>query len=348
MSFRFPLSTFIKRRGAGFPGRARLTALAALALIAGTLGAYAGPSQAQPADYPKKPISLVVGFTAGGISDVLARALAVRLAAQMGQPVVVENKPGAGTLIAGEYVSKAAPDGYTLWLQDLSTHAVNVGLYKKLPYDSLKDFTPITMVASTPLILIVHPSLQVKTIADFVRVAKARKETLAYASSGNGTIPHLTTEAFNQQLGIEATHVPYKGSSAAAQAVLAGDVAYNFSTMPPALAQVRGGKLVALGVTTSKRVAAAPEVPTISESGLPGFEFVLYSGILGPKGMDPALVERINAEFVKAVASPEMRQAYATIGAEPLTDTPAELATHMRVETAKLVKAVKTAGVQMD
>ena len=309
---------------------------------------FASPSHAQDIDYPKRPITLVVGFTPGGISDVLARALASKLTTQLGQPVLVENKAGAGTLIAGEFITKAAPDGYTLWLQDMSTHAVNVGLYKKLPYDSLKDFTPITLVASTPLMLVVHPSLQVKTLAEFVKVAKAKKGTLAYASSGNGTIPHLTTEALNGLLGIEPIHVPYKGSAAATQAVLAGDVAYNFSTMPPALAQVRGGKLIALGVSTSKRVSAAPEVPTIAESGLPGFEYVLYSGILGPKGMPPALVARINAEFAKAVASPEMRQVYATIGAEPLTNTPAEFATHMSVETAKLVKAVKAVGVQIE
>jgi tripartite-type tricarboxylate transporter receptor subunit TctC len=308
---------------------------------------FAGQARAQ-ADYPRKPITLVVGFTAGGISDVLARALAVKLGQQMGQPVVVENKAGAGTVIAGEYVAKAAPDGYTLWLQDMSTHAVNVGLYPKLPYDSIKDFTPITLVASTPLILVVHPSLQVQTLQEFVKVAKARKGTLAYASSGNGTIPHLTTETMNAALGIQALHVPYKGSAAATQAVLAGDVAYNFSTMPPALSQVRGGKLVALGVTTAKRVGAAPEVPTIAEGGLSGFEFVLYSGILGPKGMPPALVDRINAEFVKAVASPEMRQIYATIGADPVTNTPAEFAAHMNAESTKLLRAVKAANVKLE
>ena len=322
--------------------------LMVLAVLMTGVMPFASPSHAQDVDYPKRPITLVVGFTPGGISDVLARALASKLTTQLGQPVLVENKAGAGTVIAGEFITKAAPDGYTLWLQDMSTHAVNVGLYKKLPYDSLKDFTPITLVASTPLMLVVHPSLQVKTLAEFVKVAKAKKGTLAYASSGNGTIPHLTTEALNGLLGIEPIHVPYKGSAAATQAVLAGDVAYNFSTMPPALAQVRGGKLIALGVSTSKRVSAAPEVPTIAESGLPGFEYVLYSGILGPKGMPPALVARINAEFAKAVASPEMRQVYATIGAEPLTNTPAEFATHMSVETAKLVKAVKAVGVQIE
>lgn len=334
-------------RVAAIPPRGRTIRNLFWPLVALLIGLFAGQAHAQ-ADYPRKPITLVVGFTAGGISDVLARALAVKLGQQMGQPVLVENKAGAGTIIAGEYVAKAAPDGYTLWLQDMSTHAVNVGLYPKLPYDSIKDFTPITLVASTPLILVVHPSLQVHTLQEFVKVAKTRKGSLAYASSGNGTIPHLTTETMNAILGIEALHVPYKGSAAATQAVLAGDVAYNFSTMPPALAQVRAGKLVALGVTTARRVGAAPEVPTIAEGGLPGFEFVLYSGILGPKGMAPALVDRINAEFVKAVASPEMRQIYATIGADPLTSTPSEFAVQMNAESTKLLRAVKAANVKLE
>jgi tripartite-type tricarboxylate transporter receptor subunit TctC len=332
---------------ARFAGVRRLHILAALLVFLVT-GLDASRAHAQASDYPKKPITLVVGFTPGGISDVLARALAAKLSSQMGQSVIVENKAGAGTQIAGDFVAKSAPDGYTLWLQDMSTHAVNVGLYKKLPYDSVKDFTPITLVASTPLILVVHPSMQVTNLMDFAKAAKAKKTTLAYASSGNGTIPHLATETFNSLLGIEAVHVPYKGSAAATQAVLAGDVAYNFSTMPPALSQVRGGKLVALGVTTSKRVGAAPDVPTIAEAGLPGFEFVLYSGILGPKGIPAAVVTKINAEFVKAVASPEMRQVYATIGAEPLTNTPAEFATHINAEITKLVKAVKAANIQID
>jgi tripartite-type tricarboxylate transporter receptor subunit TctC len=345
-STRGPIEIFAGQRPQG-RSSALLRVLVVFVLLAGLCLSW-GTSRAQDADYPKRPITLVVGFTPGGISDVLARALASKLTAQMGQPVLVENKAGAGTIIAGEYVSKAAPDGYTLWLQDMSTHAVNVGLYKKLPYDSVKDFTPITLVASTPLMLVVHPSLQVKTLAEFVKVAKTKKGTLAYSSSGAGTIPHLTTEAMNGLLGIEAIHVPYKGSAAATQAVLAGDVAYNFSTMPPALSQVHGGKLVALGVSTSKRVNAAPDVPTIAEGGLPGFEYVLYSGILGPKGMSPTLVSKINSEFVKAVASPEMRQVYATIGADPLTDTPAEFAAHMSTETVKLVKAVKAVGIQLD
>jgi len=306
-----------------------------------------GGAHAQ-SDYPNKPIRLVVGFTAGGISDVLGRAIAAKLSNQLGQQVIVENKPGAGTTIAGEFVAKAAPDGYTLWLQDMTTHAINVGLYKNLPYDTVKDFTPITLVASTPLMLVVHPSLQVGTVKELITVAKARKGQLAYSSSGNGTVPHLAAETFKNMAGLDVVHVPYKGSSPATQAVLAGDVAFNFSTMPPALTQVRGGKLRALGVTTARRVAAASDVPTIAEAGLPGFEFVLYSGILAPKGLPPALVAKINSEFIKAVASPEMTQVYGNIGADPATNKPEEFAAHINNEITKMVQAVKLSGAKID
>ena len=325
--------------------RRTVTKLAKLAIAISAL--LCGGAHAQ-SDYPNKPIRLVVGFTAGGISDVLGRAIAAKLSNQLGQQVIVENKPGAGTTIAGEFVAKAAPDGYTLWLQDMTTHAINVGLYKNLPYDTVKDFTPITLVASTPLMLVVHPSLQVGTVKELITVAKARKGQLAYSSSGNGTVPHLAAETFKNMAGLDVVHVPYKGSSPATQAVLAGDVAFNFSTMPPALTQVRGGKLRALGVTTAKRVAAASDVPTIAEAGLPGFEFVLYSGILAPKGLPPALVAKINSEFIKAVASPEMTQVYGNIGADPATNKPEEFAAHINNEITKMVQAVKLSGAKID
>jgi tripartite-type tricarboxylate transporter receptor subunit TctC len=321
------------------PLRLSLSILALLAAV--------NPAWSQ-AGYPDKPVKLVVGFTAGGISDVLARALAARLSAQLGRQVIVDNKPGAGTTIAADYVAKAAPDGYTLFLQDMTTHAINVGLYKSLPYDSVKDFTPIGLVASTPLMLVVSPSLQVADVRALIAVAKARQGQLAYASSGNGTTAHLAAATFKSMAELDVVHVPYKGSSAAVQAVLAGDVAFTFSTMPPALTLVRGGKLRALGVSTPRRVAAAPDVPTVAEAGLPGFEFVLYNGILAPKGMAPALTARLNSEFARAVASPELQQAYGNIGAAALTDTPAEFATHIDGEIIRMVRAVKLSGAKID
>ena len=322
----------------------RIHSYKAVAAVAALLFAVSAWAQA---DYPNKPVKLVVGFTAGGISDVLGRALAAKLSAQLGQQVIVDNKPGAGTTIAADYTAKAAPDGYTLFLQDMTTHAINVGLYKNLPYDSVKDFTPVGLVASTPLMLVVHPSLQANNVRELIAVAKAKKGQLAYASSGNGTVPHLAAESFKILGGFDAVHVPYKGSSPAVQAVLAGDVAFNFSTMPPALAQSRAGKLRALGVSTAKRVAAAPDVPAIAET-LPGFEFVLYSGILAPKGMPQALVARINSEFARTVASAEMHQVYGNIGAEQLSDTPAQFAAHIDGEIVRMVQAVRLSGAKID
>ena len=298
--------------------------------------------------YPNKPIRLIVGFSAGGISDVLARALAAKLSNVTGQGVIVENKPGAGTTIAADYVAKAAPDGYTLFLQDMTTHAINVGLYKNLPYDSIKDFTPITLVASTPLMLVISPNIKVGNLKEFISYAKSQSNSLAYASSGNGTVPHLAAESFNQMLGITPVHVPFKGSSPATQAVLAGDVGFTFSTMPPALSLVQSKKIQALGVTTKYRVNAAPEIPTISEAGLPGYEFVLYSGIIGPKGMSPDLVKKINQLFAEVVNSADMKQVYASIGADPITNSPAEFQNHLNQEVVKMVKAVKASGAHID
>jgi tripartite-type tricarboxylate transporter receptor subunit TctC len=281
-----------------------------------------GASAFAQSDYPNKPVRLVVSFAAGGISDVLARALAIPLSRQLGQQVIVDNKPGAGTSIAGDYIAKAAPDGYTIWLQDITTHAINVNLYSKLPYDSVKDFTYIAMVASTPLMLVVHPSTPAGNVRELIALLKANPGKYSYGSSGTGTIVHLASEMLKQTAGVDALHVPYKGSNPATIAILGGEVTFVFSTMPPAISNAKAGKLRALAVTTAARVAAAPEIPTMVEAGLPKFEIVLYSGIMGPKGMDGALVRRLNAEFAKVVQAPEIKTVYENIGADPLAMTP--------------------------
>jgi tripartite-type tricarboxylate transporter receptor subunit TctC len=308
---------------------------------------YAGVVPAQ-SDYPNKPVRLVISFPAGGISDVLARALAIPLSKQLGQQVVVENKPGAGTTIAADYITKQAPDGYTLWLQDITTHAINVALYSRLPYDSMKDFTHIAMVASTPLMLVVHPSTPANSVGDLIALLKANPGKYTYGSSGNGTIVHLSAEMLKSAAGVDALHVPYKGSNPATQAILAGEVSFVFSTMPPAVASVRGGRLRALAVTTPKRVGAVPDVPTMIEAGLPNFEIVLYSGILGPKGMDRALVRRLNQEFAKVVQAPEIRNVYEKIGADPMAMSPEESEALTAREIAKLGPVVKASGAKVD
>jgi len=261
-------------------------------------------------DYPNKPVRLVVSFAAGGISDVLARALAIPLSRQLGQQVVVENKPGAGTTIAADFIAKLPPDGYTIWLQDITTHAINVALYSKLPYDSLKDFTYIALVASTPLMLVVHPSTPANNVRELIALLKANPGKYSYGSSGNGTIVHLSAELLKSAAGVDVLHVPYKGSNPATAAILGGEVTFVFSTMPPAISNAKAGKLRALAVTTAKRVGAAPEIPTMIEAGLPDFEIVLYSGIMGPKGMDRALVNRLNGEFARVVQAAEIRNVY--------------------------------------
>ena len=238
-------------------------------LIALLLG-WAASASAQ-SDYPNKPVRLVVSFAAGGISDVLARALAIPLSKQLGQQVIVDNKPGAGTSIAGDYIAKAAPDGYTIWLQDITTHAINVNLYSKLPYDSVKDFTYIAMVASTPLMLVVHPSTPANNVKELIALLKASPGKYSYGSSGTGTIVHLASEMLKASAGVDALHVPYKGSNPATAAILGGEVTFVFSTMPPAISNAKAGKLRALAVTTAARVAPAPEVPTMVEAGVPNF-----------------------------------------------------------------------------
>ena len=299
-------------------------------------------------DYPSKPVRMVVGFAAGGISDVLGRAIAIPLSKQLGQQVIVENKPGAGTTIAGDFIARSAPDGYNIWLQDITTHAINNTLYPKLPYDSTKDFSFVAMVASTPLMLVVHPSTQAGSVRELIQLLKANPGKLSYGSSGNGTIVHLSGEMLKAAAGVDVLHVPYKGSNPATQAILGGEVTFVFSTMPPAISNSKAGKLRALAVTTPKRVAAAPEVPTMIEAGLPNFEIVLYSGILGPKGMDRTLVRRLNSEFAKAVQSSEMQPVWQNIGADPLVMSPEEFDRSTQAEIAKLAPVVKASGAKVE
>ncbi|HMH18565.1 MAG TPA: tripartite tricarboxylate transporter substrate binding protein [Burkholderiales bacterium] len=305
-------------------------------------------ANASAQSYPNKTIRLVVGFTPGGVSDVLARAMSARLSQNFGQQVVVDNRPGAGTTIASEIIAKSAPDGYTLYFADATTHAINATLYRKLPYDSLKDFTYISLVASTPLLLVVNPALPAHSVAELIALAKSKPGQLNYASSGTGTIVHLAGEMFKTLAHVEMVHVPYKGSSPAVTAVMAGDVALLFSSMPAALPFAKSGKLRALAVTTPERVAAVQDVPTIAESGFPGFELVLYNGLVGPAGMHKDVVDRIHDELAKVLALPDMKEFFATQGATPITSTSEQFTAHMRAEIAKLGKAVKDSGAQVD
>lgn len=315
-------------------------------LVLALLGFPAGNVSAQ--SYPSKSIRLVVPFTPGGISDLLARSLGAKLSPTLGQQIVVENRPGAGTTIASEIVARSAPDGYTLYLQDITTHAINTSLYRRLPYDSVKDFTLIQMLATTPLILVVHPSLPVRNVKELIAFAKSRPGQVIYGSSGNGTIVHLATELFKSMAGIDMVHVPFKGSPQSVTALLSGEVAVSFPTMPPALPNIKAGRLRALAVTSPKRTKAAPDVPTVSEAGLKGYEMVLYSGILGPANMPRDIVARLNAEIGKAIRSPELKPILDKVGAEPVTMTPEQFAAHLRSEIEKLGAIVRSVGAHVD
>jgi tripartite-type tricarboxylate transporter receptor subunit TctC len=307
--------------------------------------ASSGPVAAQT--YPSKAVRVIVPFTPGGISDVLARVMAQHLATALGQQFIVENRPGAGTTIAAELVARSAPDGYTLYFIDMTTHAINATLYNKLPYDSLKDFTQIAMVAQTPLVLVVHPSLPVKNVKELIAFAKSRPDEIVYASSGNGTILHLSGETLKAMGGITMVHVPYKGSAPAVAALLGGEVALTFSTTPPSLPHVKAGKLRALGVTSPQRAPLLPDVPALAET-LKGFDIVLYNGIMGPAGISRDVVGRLNKELARMMTLPSIKEAWAKQGADAIVMAPEQVTEHLKSDISKLGQMVRAAGAKVD
>lgn len=308
-------------------------------------GMLAAPAFAQ--QYPAKAIRIVVPFPAGGTSDILSRAVGQKLNEEWKQPVIVDNRPGASANIGADIVVKSPPDGYTL-LCASTIHTINPSLYSKLSYDPVRDFTPITLIAATSQVLAVHPSVPVKTVKEFIAYARKRPGQLHYSSAGNGSQPHLTAEMFKSRTGIDIVHVPYKGAPPQLADLIAGHVALTFATSPTAVPQVRAGKLRALAVSTLKRISALPEVPTIDESGLKGFDASGANGLVGPAGMPPAIVERLNTAVVRIVKDPAMSKFLSDQGAEPWTTTPAEYAAYMKSEVAKWAKAVRDSGARID
>jgi tripartite-type tricarboxylate transporter receptor subunit TctC len=316
--------------------------------VALTLVATGAWAQAPAPSYPTKPIRLVVPFPPGGATDILARAVGQRLTDVWAQSVVIDNRPGAGGNIGTELVAKSAPDGYTLEMGTVGTHAINASLYSKLPYDHVKDFVPVILVAGVPNVLVVNPSLPVSSVAELIAYAKANPGKLNFASSGNGTSIHLSGELFKTMAGVQMTHVPYKGSAPALQDLLGGQVQLMFDNLPPSLPNIKAGKLKALAVTSATRAPALPDVPTMAEAGLPGFEASSWFGILAPAGTPPAIVAKLNAEVAKWLASPEAQEKLLALGANPAGGTPEDFAKHIAAETAKWAKVVKESGAKVD
>jgi len=297
--------------------------------------------------WPVKPISLVVPFPPGGSSDVLARALTDKLSQALGQTVIVESKPGAGATLGADYVAKAKPDGYTL-LMGAVHHTIATSVYKKLPYDFQKNFVPITTVALVPNVLTVNASSPAKDVKGLIALAKASPGKLSYGSNGNGTAQHLIGTQFSKLAGVDILHVPYKGSSPLVTDLLGGQIEMSFDTLTPVYQHVKGGKLRALAVTTGKRSAALPDVPTLAESGLKDFDLGTWFGVLAPAGTPKDIVARLNAEMVKIINTPDFKKRMAEVGAEPIGNSPAEMAKQIKDDTDKYARLVKEANVVID
>jgi tripartite-type tricarboxylate transporter receptor subunit TctC len=298
--------------------------------------------------YPTRPVRMIVPFPPGGGTDILTRVVGQKLSEGFVQQVVVDNRPGAGGTIGSRIAADAPADGYTLIMANAGSHAVNASLYSKLPYDPVKDFAPITLVSSAPNILIVHPSLPVKSVKDLIALAKAKPGQLAFGSGGNGSTAHLSGEMFKTMADIDIVHVPFKGSPSAVLAVISGQIAMAMPNIPPALPHVKTGKLKALAVTTAKRSAAVPELPTVAESGLSGYEATAWFGVLAPAGTPRDIIEKLNALIVKSLRAPDMQQRLQADGAEAAGGTPEAFAAVIKRDIAKWAVVVKKSGARAD
>jgi tripartite-type tricarboxylate transporter receptor subunit TctC len=319
--------------------RNTITALA----LALALGCTLASAQA----FPSKPITLIVPFPAGGSSDALARTLGTPLSQALGQPVIVESRPGAGATIGADFVAKAKADGHTL-LMGAVHHTIATSVYKKLPYDFEKSFAPITTVALVPNVVTVNAKSAATDVKGLIALAKAAPGKLAYGSNGNGTVQHLIGTQFSTMAGVEMVHVPYKGSAPLTTDLLGGQVDLSFDTLTPVVQHIKGGKLRALAVTTAKRSSTLPDVPTLAEAGLAGFDQGTWFGILAPAGTPGDIVARLNTEMVKIIHSPEFKKRMEEIGAEPVGDTPTQMAEQIKSDTAKYAKLVKDAKVAVE
>ena len=320
-----------------------------IVLISAVLAASIVAPQVEAQDrYPSKPIRLVVPFPAGGSTDIIGRLVGQKLSERLGQPVVVENRGGAGGTIGTENAAKSPPDGYTLLLSTTSTLAVAPAAYSKLPYDPVRDFAPISLVAITPYLLVVNTDVKANDLAGFVALAKSQPGKLNYASAGHGTTTHLAMEMLNQAAGIDVVHIPFKGNAPAEVGVLSGEVQALFGSMPALLQQTKAGKLRPLAVGSSARSPALPDVPTVAESGYKGFEATLWLGVSAPAGTPKPVLDRLETELRAIVAMPDFRDGLAKNGADPISNSSAEFAKLIDAEIARYGKAVKAANIKLD
>lgn len=325
----------------------RRTALATLAGLAVSAAVLPTSVLAQPA-FPSKLITIIVPFSAGGTTDILARIVAQGLTTELGQPVVIDNRPGAGGNIGGLLASKAPADGYTLLMGTVGTHAINASLYKKMPFDPVKDFAPLTRVANVPNLLVANPKQPYKSVKELIAYAKAHPGQVNYASSGSGTSIHLSGELFKSMTKVDMVHVPYKGSAPAVTDLLGNQVGIMFDNMPSAIQHVRSGKLIPLAVTTAKRSPELPDVPTIAEAGVPGYEATSWFGMLAPAATPAPIVAKLNAALVKVLAQPDVKKKINDQGAEVYSETPAQFAAFIKSESVKWGKVVRESGAVAD
>jgi len=315
-------------------------------LLAGVASLCLAPA-AMAGDYPSKPITIIVPFPPGGTTDVLARTIGQKLNEAWGQPVIVDNRPGAGATIGAALVAKAAPDGYTL-LMGAVHHTIATSIYSSLPYDFQKDLAPVTVVALVPNVLAINPSVPARNVQELIAYGKAHPGQLNFGSNGQGTAQHLIGEEFSLQTGVKMVHVPYKGSAPLVTDLMAGQIQMSFDTVTPDLPQIRAGKLRALAVTTARRSPALPDVPTLAESGLAGFDMGSWFGILAPAKTPPGIVAKLNAEIVKILNRPDVQKTFADIGAEKVGDTPPQMASLIRSDTEKYGALARKIGVKVD
>jgi len=312
------------------------------------IGVALGASLASAQDFPTKPVHLIVPYAAGGGTDAIARYLSRGLEGRLGQPVIVENKSGQGTAVGGGFVARAAPDGYTLLMATSSTVAINASIYKNLPYDPAKDFSPISMVALVPFVLIVHPSLGVDSAEAFIKLAKSKPGSLSYASGGGGSPHHIYMELFKKMAGVDLKHIPYRGGGPALTDVLAGHVPVMFADVAQAQELIRSGRVKALGVTVGKRIETLPDIPTLNEAGIAGYEANSWQCIVAPAGMPEPIVAKLNKALTDLMAQSETKKHFLGLGWVPQTSTPAELGSYIRSEIKRWAAVVEAAGAVVE